>query len=192
MSQSNHQKSIHKMQRYIVSGVVLISAFGLSFPIAMARVSSTKQFSGQSVKSQDCANQTLKESKVIEWAKDCAPLKVEPLKIEPKKADAKPAEPQPIAAPPAAIESVAPIKPSIPPESKPNPKPSIPPLQLGSSGDSVMVLQEQLQLAGVFSGAVDGVFGTETELAVQNLQQKFNLEPTGIADTAIQARIGPK
>lgn len=94
------QSSIYKMQRYIVGGVVLMSAIGLSFPIAMARVSSTKQFPGQAVKSQDCANQTPKEAKVTEWAKDCAPLKVEP-----KKADAKPpaAAIAPVASPMTAI-----------------------------------------------------------------------------------------
>jgi hypothetical protein len=72
MSQSNHQNAVHKMQRYVVGSVVLLSAFGLSFPIAMARVSSTQEFAGQAIKSEDCANKPLKESRVIEWAKDCA------------------------------------------------------------------------------------------------------------------------
>lgn len=200
MSQSNHQKSIHKMQRYVVGGVVLMSAVGLSFPIAMAKVSATKKFPGQAVKSQDCAAQTLKESKVIEWAKDCAPLKVEP-----KKADTTPVQPamsepvavQPIAAQPAAIESVAPTKPPIQPELKPESTPELKPtpktspssLQLGSSGDLVIVLQEQLQLVGIFGGAIDGVFGTETELAVQDFQQNLKLEPNGIADTKVQAAL---
>jgi hypothetical protein len=85
MSQYNHQNAIHKMQRYVLGSVGLLSAIALSFPIAMARVSATKQFPGQSVKSQDCAAQPLKDAKVIEWAKDCAPLKVEP-----KKAGTKP------------------------------------------------------------------------------------------------------
>ncbi len=108
------QSSIHKMQRYVVGSVVLMSAVAISFPIAMARVSATKQFPGQAVKSQDCATQGLKESKVVEWAKDCAPLKVEP-----KKADAKPAQPaemkpiaaSPLATQPAAIESIPSPKP---------------------------------------------------------------------------------
>ena len=200
MSQFNHQKSIHKMQRYVLGGVALLSAMGLSFPIAMARVSATKQFPGQSVKSQDCANQTLKESKVIEWVKDCAPLKVEPKKADTKSVQPALPEPvaaQPVAARPVSIESLAPIKSSIQPELKPDSTPELKPtpktstssLQLGSSGDLVIVLQEQLQLAGIFSGAVDGIFGIETELAVQDLQQSLKLEPSGIADTQVQTAL---
>lgn len=191
------QSSIHKMQRYIFGSVVLMSAIAVSFPIAMARVSATKEFPGQAVKSQDCAAQTLKESKVIEWAKDCAPLKIEPKKAEakpnalpsvaivPSPVSPSPVSPSPAATQPTATDSIAVPKPEL----KPTQPPSLPSLQLGSSGSSVNVLQEQLQLAGVFSGTVDGVFGTETELAVQTLQQRLKLEPNGIADTTVQTAL---
>jgi hypothetical protein len=68
--------TIHKMQRYILGGVGLISAMGITFPIAMAKVSQTAKFPGQAVKSEDCSGQPLKEARVVAWAKDCAPLKV--------------------------------------------------------------------------------------------------------------------
>lgn len=161
MSQSNHQKSIYKMQRYVLGSVGLMSAAALSFPIAMARVSATKQFPGQSVKSQDCANQALKESKVIEWAKDCAPLKVEP-----KKVDAKPV-----------VVTSAPS-----PIASPSPKPPIAVLKLGMSGNSVTTLQTKLQSAGVFSGVVDGIFGEDTETSVIIMQTQLKQEPTGVAN----------
>jgi hypothetical protein len=73
-------QSIHQMQRYVLGGVFLMSAIAVSFPIAMARVSQTSQFPSQAIRSKDCAGQPVKEARVIAWAKDCAPLKVEPKK----------------------------------------------------------------------------------------------------------------
>jgi hypothetical protein len=69
--------TIHKMQRFILGGAGLISAMGITFAIAMARVSQTAQFPGHAVKSEDCFGQPPKEVKVVDWAKDCVPLKVE-------------------------------------------------------------------------------------------------------------------
>ena len=73
-------KPIHKMQRYIVGCVGLIMACGATYPIAMNRVSQMKEFPGQSVRSQDCANKTIEgPQKVVAWETDCAPLTVAPL-----------------------------------------------------------------------------------------------------------------
>ncbi len=70
---------IHKMQRYILGWAGLMLACGFTYPVAMARVSAMKEFPGQSVKSQDCANKPLPEQKVLSWATACLPLKVEPI-----------------------------------------------------------------------------------------------------------------
>jgi hypothetical protein len=67
-------KSLHQMQRYVIGGVVLLSAFAVSFPIAMARVSQTKKFPGQSVKSENCQTQPTENFQVTSWWADCRPL----------------------------------------------------------------------------------------------------------------------
>jgi len=59
-----------------------------------------------------------------------------------------------------------------------------PVLRRGMDGDAVTRLQQRLQAIGVFSGSVDGVFGAETELAVQEAQRNFNLEPDGVVGPA--------
>jgi hypothetical protein len=74
-------KSLHQMQRYVVGGVVVLSAFAISLPIAMARVSQTKKFPGQSVKSETCQSQKTETYQVVSWWGDCMPLTVAP---EPK------------------------------------------------------------------------------------------------------------
>lgn len=57
-------------------------------------------------------------------------------------------------------------------------------LRVGMQGDAVIRLQERLKAIGVFSGAIDGSFGPETEAAVQAAQRNFNLEPDGIVGPA--------
>jgi peptidoglycan hydrolase-like protein with peptidoglycan-binding domain len=52
------------------------------------------------------------------------------------------------------------------------------------TGADVTRLQERLRAIGLFSGAVDGVFGRETEAAVQQAQRNYNLEPDGIVGPA--------
>jgi hypothetical protein len=69
-------KSLHQMQRYVVGGVVVLSAFVISLPIAMARVSQTKKFPGQSVKSETCQSQKTETYQVVSWWDDCMPLTV--------------------------------------------------------------------------------------------------------------------
>lgn len=163
-------QSVHQMQRYVVGGVVLLSAMAVSFPIAMARVSQTSQFPGQAVKSEDCASQPLKEAKVVTWAKDCAPLKVAPLPKPPVPAGVS-SSPSPETPAPNATKT------------------ELAALRLGMSGPAVIALQEKLQNAGGFDGAIDGIFGQETEIAVQAMQQKLKLEPDGVANASFQAAI---
>jgi peptidoglycan hydrolase-like protein with peptidoglycan-binding domain len=53
-------------------------------------------------------------------------------------------------------------------------------LRLGSRGDAVKELQTLLAKAGVYSGAVDGIFGQTTRTAVINFQRSKNLRSDGI------------
>ncbi|NJM46163.1 MAG: peptidoglycan-binding protein [Alkalinema sp. RU_4_3] len=169
--------SIHHMQRYILGGIGLIAAMGITLPIAMARVSQTAKFPGQSVKSEDCAGQPQKEAKVVVWAKDCAPLKVEP-----KKAEAKPAIAE---RPPEKAVEKAPEKTA---EKTPDQVADLEVLRSGMTGDEIAALQEHLQKAGASDLQIDGVFGQDTEIAVRLMQERLKLEPTGVADAAFQGR----
>ena len=65
----------------------------------------------------------------------------------------------------------------------------LPPLQMGSSGDSVARLQERLRDLGYFSGACDGVFGEATQSAVRRFQMAHGLTQTGAADRSTQLRL---
>jgi peptidoglycan hydrolase-like protein with peptidoglycan-binding domain len=51
-------------------------------------------------------------------------------------------------------------------------------------GSAVNALQERLRSLGVFRGAIDGVFGQETQTAVKAAQRKFNLDSDGIVGPA--------
>jgi len=57
-----------------------------------------------------------------------------------------------------------------------------PTLKKGSKGQAVKDLQEALKEAGITPGpgAIDGIFGKQTELAVKAFQTVFGLEPDGI------------
>ncbi len=59
------------------------------------------------------------------------------------------------------------------------------PLQLGSSGNSVKIIQRQLNriaedFPAINTVKVDGFFGEETEQAVKTFQEVFNLTPDGV------------
>lgn len=53
----------------------------------------------------------------------------------------------------------------------------------GSRGSCVVTLQKVLRLAGVYTGFVDGIFGPRTRLAIEALQEQFELPITGIFDS---------
>ncbi|WP_199296271.1 peptidoglycan-binding protein [Trichocoleus sp. FACHB-591] len=60
----------------------------------------------------------------------------------------------------------------------------LPVLRLGMQGSAVSRLQERLQAAGFFQGAIDGAFGPETQNAVQAAQRQYQLEADGIVGPA--------
>lgn len=47
-------------------------------------------------------------------------------------------------------------------------------------GDDIARVQEILQALGYYTGAIDGIFGTGTRNAVQNLQRDYGLIPDGV------------
>lgn len=61
---------------------------------------------------------------------------------------------------------------------------SLPILRLGMRGSAISQLQQRLRRLGFFDGAVDGVFGTETENAVKAMQRNFGLDADGIVGLA--------
>lgn len=55
-------------------------------------------------------------------------------------------------------------------------------MQVGSAGENVRRLQEELSNLGFFNFQISGYFGSLTEEAVREFQQANNLIPTGIVD----------
>jgi N-acetylmuramoyl-L-alanine amidase len=51
-------------------------------------------------------------------------------------------------------------------------------------GDDVATLQERLVVLGVFAGPVDGIFGSNTEAALRELQRGLGLSPDGLCGPA--------
>ncbi|MBW4449288.1 MAG: peptidoglycan-binding protein [Spirirestis rafaelensis WJT71-NPBG6] len=60
----------------------------------------------------------------------------------------------------------------------------MPILRIGMRGSEVVKLQERLKRLGFLDGSVDGDFGTSTEAAVKAAQQRYGLEPDGVAGGA--------
>jgi len=56
-------------------------------------------------------------------------------------------------------------------------------LRSGKRGSEVMALQEELQKAGLFRSAPDGVFGPGTDRAVRALQRRHGVEEDGVVGT---------
>lgn len=87
-----------------------------------------------------------------------------------------------------------PVKPTASTATKPStPKPAktpastevnLPVLRLEMRGAAVKKLQQRLQVVGLFKGSVDGVFGTQTEIAVKALQSRYRLNPDGVVGPA--------
>lgn len=51
-------------------------------------------------------------------------------------------------------------------------------INYGSTGPTVDLLQSVLLKLGYYSGNVDGIFGNNTKLAVENFQADFRLDAT--------------
>jgi peptidoglycan hydrolase-like protein with peptidoglycan-binding domain len=56
----------------------------------------------------------------------------------------------------------------------------LPTLRRGMRGSAVTHLQERLKSLGWLNGAIDGVFGQETELAVKAAQRRHKIDPDGV------------
>ena len=63
-------------------------------------------------------------------------------------------------------------------------------LKRGSRGDEVATLQKKLKQWGYYDGAVDGVFGSGTEKAVQYFQRKNGLAADGVVGAKTAAALG--
>lgn len=64
------------------------------------------------------------------------------------------------------------------------------PMQKGDEGQEVRVLQNTLVELGYLTDSdVDGIYGSGTQKAVEKLQKKNDLKPTGVADQALQALV---
>ncbi|MGJ3254119.1 MAG: peptidoglycan-binding domain-containing protein [Elainellaceae cyanobacterium] len=57
---------------------------------------------------------------------------------------------------------------------------TLPILRLGMAGPAIERLQERLRGLGVYTGLIDGIFGSQTEAAVIAIQRRSNLDPDGI------------
>ena len=75
------------------------------------------------------------------------------------------------------------------PEAVATPVPETDSLSVGSTGEAVNKLQAKLIELGLLSGVPDGVYGNYTASAVQEMQRRFGMEQTGIADAAFLARL---
>lgn len=62
-------------------------------------------------------------------------------------------------------------------------------LRYGSRGTAVRTMQTRLAKLGYYYGAIDGIFGSQSEAAVRQFQNRNNLAVTGIADSATQTAI---
>ena len=62
--------------------------------------------------------------------------------------------------------------------------------KIGSTGSEVSQIQIQLKEWGYYSGAVDGIFGTQTKNAVIKFQKANGLNPDGIAGSKTLAAMG--
>jgi N-acetylmuramoyl-L-alanine amidase len=62
--------------------------------------------------------------------------------------------------------------------------------RFGSRGEEVRQIQTRLRKWGYYNGAVDGIFGTQTQKAVRYFQQKNGLAVDGIAGPKTLAAMG--
>lgn len=64
-------------------------------------------------------------------------------------------------------------------------------LKPGSAGDDVQELQAALKLLGFHTGAVDGIYGDGTAIAVTRFQKAAGLNPDGIVGAVTWSRLFP-
>lgn len=68
-------------------------------------------------------------------------------------------------------------------------KKSRPVLKRGSRGEDVIVLQKVLRESGFYQGAIDGIFGQQTDVALRRYQSSKQLEIDGICGRMTWAKI---
>lgn len=94
-----------------------------------------------------------------------------------------PTPPTPITPPAPVTPAPTPVTPAPPVAAQPTTV-NLPILRLGSRGSAISQLQQRLRRLGFFRGAVDGIFGSETEDAVKAAQQNYGLDADGIVGSA--------
>ena len=62
--------------------------------------------------------------------------------------------------------------------------------RVGSQGNEVKAIQQELKDRGLYSGEVDGIFGSATESAVKRFQTQQGLPADGIAGPQTLAKLG--
>ena len=68
---------------------------------------------------------------------------------------------------------------------------SIPTLsRVGSTGNEVTAIQQALQERGLYSGSVDGIYGSSTQAAVKRFQKQQGLTQDGIAGPQTLKKLG--
>jgi peptidoglycan hydrolase-like protein with peptidoglycan-binding domain len=100
----------------------------------------------------------------------------------PASTNSTPANPAPASPAPAATNPSSAVTSTTP--ANPNPSVDLPVLRLGTHGPAVVRLQERLKALGFYSGELDGVFGQLTEVAVQQMQRRHNLQADGVVGPA--------
>lgn len=60
----------------------------------------------------------------------------------------------------------------------------LPTLRVGMRGTAIERLQERLRSLGFYDGEVDGIFGAQTQAAVEAAQRNFGLDPDGVVGPA--------
>ncbi|PSN10845.1 hypothetical protein C7293_26615, partial [filamentous cyanobacterium CCT1] len=73
---------------------------------------------------------------------------------------------------------------STPPASNNGSTAAFPVLRPGMEGDVVRQLQQRLRTKGFYDGAIDGIFGSQTEASVRRAQAANNLTVDGIVGPA--------
>ena len=62
--------------------------------------------------------------------------------------------------------------------------------RVGSQGNEVKAIQQELKDRGLYSGEVDGIFGSATESAVKRFQTQQGLTADGVAGPQTLAKLG--
>ena len=66
---------------------------------------------------------------------------------------------------------------------------TLPDLQIGSTGDAVILLQAALNVRGYSCGKADGIFGAKTQSAVNAFKRDSKLETNGIVDKEMWEKV---